>query len=497
MRSTFYGFEIAKTGLFAAQRSIDLTAHNISNANTVGYTRQRLLQSSQELVVSGEIFKEVTRGYTGVGVRIDGVEQVRDEYLDKQFRREGSALGMWSARANALGYIEKIFNESGYTGLSASIQNFFSSIETLTKNPESREYRMNLLQSANEMTDYFQHIASQLVDKQADMDEAVNATAKQINGLARNLADLNDRIFRFELNGERANDLRDQRNNLLDTLSMLTDITYSEDSNSMVSVAIGGNLLVDGTAVHTIQATKTQDNPIAGLGDLYELTWSDYTDGDGDPLSVVTTSGKLRAYLDMRDGNSDTNIGIPYIMGRLDALAAGITSAVNAVHSTGWTLPDGVNPSVTGVNFFAAGTPVTARNFSVDAAIKSNVNNIAAAAYEITSQDQYGDNGKALLLFDLQNKMDIPIIGSIEGYEKGFVAEIGMEAAHANQMCDSQQILVDSIDNQRLSISGVSVDEEMTNLIRFQHSYAASARVITAIDEYLDTLINKLGIVGR
>jgi flagellar hook-associated protein 1 FlgK len=408
---------------------------------------------------------------------------------------------MWSSRSDALGYIEQLFNETGDTGLSSSINNFFSSLQTLTTDPESEEYRTNVLQNANEMTDDFQHVASQLADKQADEDESVNVTVTQINDAAKNIADLNDQIFRYELSGNKANDLRDQRNNLLDTLSGLTDISCSEDSDGEVSVAIGGKTLVDRTTVHALQATQTQANPIAGLGNLYAVTWADYTEPDGSPSPVTVTSGSLKAYLDMRDGNSGTDIGIPYLMNGLNMLAAGITSAVNAVNSQGWTLPDDSNGNVsaTGVNFFTetTGVPVTASNFSVDAAIKSSVYNIATAGSQVTSSDLRGDNTNALQLAGLQNKTDIPVIGSIEGYEKGYVAGIGEETAHTNRMRDNEQTLVDSLENQRQSISGVSVDEEMTNLVKYQHAYAASARVITAIDEYLDTLINKMGMVGR
>jgi flagellar hook-associated protein 1 len=188
-------------------------------------------------------------------------------------------------------------------------------------------------------------------------------------------------------------------------------------------------------------------------------------------------------------------------LSRLDTLAAGITASVNDVHSGGWSLPDASagTSSVTGLNFFteASGTPVTAFNFSVDANIKANVWNIATAGSQVTSDALRGDNANALKLAELQNALNLPTIGSIEGYAKGFVAEIGEETAHSEEMYSSQQTLVGSIDNQRQAVSGVSVDEEMANLIKYQHSYEASARVITAIDEYLDLLINRMGTVGR
>ncbi len=500
MRSSFYGFEIAKTGLFASQRAIDLTGHNIANANTVGYTRQRLLLSSKELVAGNERFKEIINGYSGAGVRMDGVDQIRNVFLDTQYRRENSTKEMWSARSDALSYIEDIYGETNNTGLSTAINDFFTSLHTLTMNPESKEYRTNVMQNAMKMTDAFQHIAQQLADKQADMNEAARVSVIQVNGLADAIAGLNDQIFRYELTGQRANDLRDQRNNLLDELSGIVNYTYQEDADGMVSVNLGGNLLVDRTTTHKLQTTATKTNPIDGLGNLLDVTWADYTEADGSASPLVVTGGRLKAYLDLRDGDTADNVGIPYMAHRLDTLASSIASEFNAIHNAGWTYPDASNgnASATGVDFFevpAGG--VTAFNFSISAAIKASVYNIAAAGSQIADATGRGDNTNALALVRLQNRLDLPVIGSLEGYLKGYLAEIGVEASHANKMLDSEQALVDSLVNQRESVSGVSVDEEMTNLVKFQHSYAASARVITTIDEYLDLLINKMGIVGR
>ena len=495
MRSTFYGFEIAKTGVFAAQRYIDLTGHNIANANTVGYSRQRLVLDNAEIATGGAKVLEVIRGYSGTGVRTQGVEQLRNAFLDRQYRNEYGSYEMWNARSEAMTYIEDLFNESGESGLSKSISSFFSAAHKLTENPESKEYRTNLMQNALLMTDDFKHLATQLVEKQAEQNEAVRVSAIQINDIANNIADLNNQIFRYELSGEAANDLRDKRNNLLDELSGIADITYTEDDDGMLTVELGGVELVNRLTATTINYAATTPNPIAGQANLYTLTWDD---GTGTPVTVTT--GKLRSYMDMRDGDSAADIGIPYIMHKLDTLSSTIATEVNAIHNAGYTLPDASNgnTSVNGVDFFnepAGG--VTALNFTLDAAITASVFNIAASGNQITDDTLRGDNTNAVKLDELQNKIDIAGIGSIEGYLKGFVAELGVETSHTAKMLEGEQTLIKSLTNQRTSVSGVSIDEEMTNLIKFQQSYAASARVITTIDEYLDVLINKMGIVGR
>ncbi len=492
MRSTFYGFEIARTGLYASQLNIDLTGHNIANSNTVGYTRQRLNLSSAELASGGVHFKEVITGYSGAGVRTNGIQQVRSDFLDRQFRRENSALQQWSTRADGLEYIETLLSKTGDGSLSGTIDAFFTSVQNLTQNPESKEYRTNMMQNALKMTDTFNHLHSQLNDKLQDQNSAVKTVADQINDIARNLADMNNQIFRFEISGDIAVDLRDQRNLLLDKLSTLADMSYSEGSDGKLTVTVSGHELVSHINYNQIVSSPTVTNPVTGANDFYGLTWSD------DSSAVTVSSGQLRGYLDLRDGATAANPGIPYLISRLNALASGIATQFNAVHAGGFTMPDGVNPSVAGGNFFAAPAgAITAANFTVDASIQANVYLIAASSELITTDALKGNNKNALELIRLQSRLDLPGIGSIEGYLKGYLAEIGVEANHTYTMRDSEQTMVDSIERQRQSLSGVSVDEETTNLIKFQHAYSANARVITTIDEYLDVLINKMGLVGR
>jgi flagellar hook-associated protein FlgK len=212
------------------------------------------------------------------------------------------------------------------------------------------------------------------------------------------------------------------------------------------------------------------------------------TEGDGSAFTMETTSYPAFRDLAMLDHT-------------FDAVAAVATDSVTMeVNRQGYTLPDvsNGNTSVNNINFFdvpAGG--VNALNFTIDNAIRTSVYNIAASGVPIVNDTLRGNNTNALLLDGIQNKVDIPGIGSIEGYLKGYVAEIGVEASHTSQMLEGEQTLVDNLTNQKTSVSGVSIDEEMTNLIKYQQSYSASARVITTIDEYLDVLINKMGLVGR
>ena len=299
MSSTFYGLEIAKSGIFASQSALNLTGHNIANANTVGYTRQRLVLVNREPGVGTMHINEVTHALSGAGVSVTGIEQVRDVFLDRQYRAEYSQQQMWDARADALAYVEGLFNETDETGLTQQITAFFNSLQVLQRNPESKEYRTNVQQNAQNMVDTFKQIASQLIDKAGEMDDAVNVTVTQVNDIARNIADLDVQIARFELSGDAANDLRDQRNVLIDNLSALGETTTQEDASGHLTVYFAGEALVTHDTCRQLVATKDKTSSLrASEPDQYSVTWADTGD------DVVTSVGKLRAYQDMRDGKN-------------------------------------------------------------------------------------------------------------------------------------------------------------------------------------------------
>jgi len=432
-------------------------------------------------------------------VEIITVEQVRSEFLDQQYRNETSLKGEWSTRADALSYIETLFDEQDDTGITAAISDFTDSLQEMSKDPVNKEYRTNLLQNGLKMTETFQHYVSQLTDKQTEQNSQVEVLVGQISDLAASVSDLNQQIARYELSGQKANDLRDQRNQMLDQLSGLAEISYTYNSQDQLTVNLGGQALVENDTVHKLALAKTIDNPVTGQADsLYEVQWEE----TGNAAAI--TGGNLKAYLDLRDGSSAETIGIPWLVGQLDTLANSMATEFNKIHQQGWTLP--VNgASATGVLFFKQSTDidgnllaVRAADFTVDDAIKNDVYQIAASSAQVDAANiNNGNKENIQSLIDLFNQTDLDTIGSFNSYLKSFVGSIAVETSHTNKMLSSETVLTDSIDQQRQALSGVSLDEEMTNLIKWQHSYSAAARIITTVDEYLDVLINKTGIVGR
>ena len=497
MRSTFYGLEIARKGLFISQKGLDVTGHNIANANTPGYTRQRLVTSSVEPgVASDGIFTYTSKGQVGAGVTIQELSQIRDKFIDMQFRRENTKLGEWSAKTEAFQYIEDVFREPSDAGLNAVLADFFSDIQEMAKNPESKEIRALVRQDAIKLTETLHHYYDQMIQLQSEQDTAINITVNEINDIVKNIRDLNEQIFRFEIGGEKANDLRDQRNLLVDRMSSLIKIDYYETPDGRFRIDINGMSLVNHTQYQAIEAVKDVKNPAGDdLDNLYSIKWS------GTNMDVAINGGKLKGYMDIRDGNSPNRMGIPYFIEQLNTFAQALVTKFNEIHNSGYTLPEGDRESQTEIDFFAVPRDQDgqAKNISLSQAILDSVYNIAVSAQPVDENDpnKPGDNQIALEMAGLRDLKNLPRVGNFEDFTKMLIADLAVESSHSQKMLEGQEVLTDSLDITRHSISGVSLDEEMTMIIQYQHAYSAAARAISVMDEALDILINRTGLVGR
>jgi len=519
--STFFGLEIARHSLFVSQKALDVTGHNISNANTEGYTRQSLMLAAANPPYHTGILTRSLSVRTGGGVMIQELRQIRDSFLDIQYRRENRYLQEWTVKSDVVRYIEDIFSEPSETGLNASLGEFFNSLQELSKYPESMEIRTLVRQEAQKLTETIHHQRSQLLELQRQQDVSIEITVSEINDIAVSIRDLNLQIHKFEIGGEYANDLRDKRNLLVDKLSGLIDFSYNETENGGFRIDINGFPLVDHGEINLLMVERSQSNPV-DMGTLNKVVWKD-TGHD-----VVIKGGKMKGYMDMRDGASPDNMGIPYFIDQLDKFTKALVQEFNSVHQQGYSIPYGGSPSENGHGFFSfdgfsepAGwdtmTPeersqyildnVNAKNICLDDRILESIYNIATSSEYIEPDNavKWGNNLNALALAGIRNKKDIEItvnsnaigIGNLEDFSKKVVADLAVEASHAARITESQFLLTVSIDNRKQSVSAVSLDEEMSNMIRYQHSYSASARMITVIDQLLETLIKGTGVVGR
>lgn len=524
MRSTFFGLEIGRTGLFVSQRQLDVTAHNIANADTVGYTRQRAATAALDPYSVLMKFAPMERGRVGGGVEVLHVEQIRDKFLDMQIREKNSYWGEWNARAKALSNTEAIFDELSDTGLAKMIAKFFSSMQDIHKEVEPPDLRKNMQINAEMLCDKIHEYYDRLISDQKMLDKEYEAMETKINQIADDIAKYNELIFGYELTGEFANDLRDKRNLLLDELSTLVDIQYGESGSAVPGtpgklwVTIGGDYLVQHKTVNHV-ALDTQANTIAGEDDVFILIWDPASANTG---NVNYTSGKMMALEKMRDSDSVDDMGIPYMVAQLDILANALATEFNKIHMQGytmeWTDYAGVlHPSRTGVLFFdqivtpgaTPGDPTTysfvkAKDLKLSADVDSktigNEYHIALSDETVHFPDaanntQTGNNKIGLELLEMITRKNIGN-GTFEQFLSATVVALAVKMDYAEKTYESYDNVSMMLENQRQSISGVSLDEEMTNMITFQHAYNGAARVITSMDECLDKLINGTGRCG-
>lgn len=483
MSSTFFGLNIGIKALQAQQRALDVTSHNIANANTQGYSRQDVIMETTAPIKTRE-------GYIGTGVDVKEIRRIRDQFIDIQIRTENKVLGEWEAKSDILSKIEMVINEPSANSLSSIMDQYWESWQQLSKNPESAAARGVVVQSGINLAETFSQVDRLLSELQSDINSGIKSTVAEINSVAKQIADLNDQIVKAELGDAKANDLRDKRDLLVEQLSELMPLDVVEDQYGAITVAAGGATLVSSSYVSTMVFTDDGTDPT-----MAKLEWvNKYT---GNTIgSVNITGGKLKGYLDMRDKS------IAGIKEDLSTLAAKIAEEVNTLHSAGSSLNNTTGLEL-GLDFFVKKDntkPFSADNIAVNQAIIDDLNNVAASTASPVIE---GDNTNALAIAQLKNKLTMNPTSSgdnratFDDYYSSIVAQLGIDTREAERMYDNQTLLVDQLQNRRESVSGVSLDEEMANMIKYQHSYTAAARIINAMDEMLELIVNRLGLVGR
>lgn len=483
----FTGLETARRALMSQQIALNTTNHNIANANTPGFSRQRAVFSTSPAYSLGYSLGGKVLDM-GTGVQIDDIHRLRDTFLDFQFRSEVKEEGRWEVRREILQKLEVIINEPSKGGLAAVMEAFFDSWQELSQNPESRTVRSVVLQQGIALTDTLNHLDLQLEQIRQDLNQTLVAHTSEINSLGRQIADLNAQIIRAEARGLRANDLRDQRDLLVDQLAKLTGVHTTEGENGALDVVIANRGLVEGTRSLTLDTKGSTEH-----SNLLPI-WSDGEDPN-------FQSGTLKGIAEAREL-------VEMFQTNFNTLVEGLTTAVNEIHSAGFGL-DGLDGEgdYEGRYFFVSANPreeeIKPGNISINPALIDNPHLIAAAS---DPDELPGDGSNALQLAQLRQ---VTIMGGIGGngedkptvtlvdYYNSLVGDLGIRSREAQRMADNQGIVIGAIDRQREMTSGVFLDEEITDLVRFQHAYNAAARMITAIDEMLEVLVNRMGIVGR
>lgn len=465
MSSLFASLGIAREALQAQQYALDVTQNNIANVNTAGYSRQRVTMAP------GDPWVHI--GYqVGIGVKIESVDSFRSRFFDHRVNDELQKQGEFAASSATLQQVEALFNEAGGAGLQASISAFFNSFSSLANAPEDISLRQQVIARGEQMGDQFRQLYEQLQAVQSQQDLAIADTVGQINYIAQRIARLN-----VEVQAARGSDtniltLFDQRQQLLDQLAGLTDISYFETESGSVTVqSRQGTLLVAGDAVHAWEASQSPAGPFLEV----------YAEG-----SVITSSiqsGKLAGLLKVRDG------GISAYLTALDEMAVAIVARVNQQHALGADL-DGA----AGGEFFIPFSPPApgssqgaARSMMVAVTDPSK---IAAASPGAGP----GSNANANLIAEIQNE---PLLsGNSTNLIQScgnLVFRIGLDTQVALDGVETQKYLLTQLQNQRDAEMGVSLDDEAVNIMKYQKAYEANARVINLIDSLTEDLLRLLG----
>ncbi|NLY42403.1 MAG: flagellar hook-associated protein FlgK [Clostridiaceae bacterium] len=513
MRSSFFGLDIAVRGLYTSQRSLYITSHNISNINTPGYSRQVGVQkaTSPMALLDGT-------GMLGTGAEITAVQRIRDSYLDYKYWSENTSYGEWETKSYMMEDLEGIFEEISGNGATKFLNDFFSSLQELLKNPESLQAREVVRSNAISLTKYLNSTAERLQKLREDSNYAVKVVVDKINLLASEIKNLNQQIYRLELDGNAANDLRDQRMVLVDELSKLIDIEVNEvvtgktadgHEDKKFQIIVNGTYLVNHFDSYAIEYYEVSDPESIKYG-MYDLRW----EKSGSPIEPK--GGALKGYLDVRDGTAQGTEykGIPYYINMLDEFARTFARAFNeGVFKDGEKHLDGHAGGVgldgsTGIRFFSYDNKPSSEMSSLSSYENITAANITLSAelqgpdgiYKIavsSANGESGNNDNIKQLIELRHNSKIFNAGAPEDFMKSLVSSLGIDTQHAQTMHTIQEKMVHQIENRRVSVSGVSIDEELADLVRFQHAYNAAARVITVMDEIYYVTINRMGTMGR
>jgi len=463
MPGLFQGLEIGKRALLSHQYNLQTIGHNIANVDTPGYTRQRVS-------ISAAYPEQSAVGQIGSGIQVNNVRQIRDLFLGEQYREAQKYYGQWSYKEKILSQVESLFNEPNDNSLNNQLDNFWDSWSQLSTNSDSSNNREIILAKADQLVNGFHQLAWNLNTLRESIDRDMNNLTYEINSLTREIANLNDQIKTVELGDTRANDLRDARDYLTDQLSDIIDVNTVETTNGATRVYMGSMILVDGSDQFDIGTiTENKDGQ-----PMSTLVW------EGTKVELRNLNGELSGLLEMRDKI------IPEYQARLNELAGSLVTEVNLIHQSGYGEDGTTNIAFFDPNYTDAST------IRLNSVIEDDISKI------VSSADLDGDNLVALAISDLRNtKVMSSGSKSINEYYNSLVGSLGVGVLEATSFTSNYELMLNQIDNSRQSVQGVSLDEEMANMIKSQHAYDAAARVITAMDQALDTVISRMGIVGR
>jgi len=442
------------------QAMINVANSNIANVNTDGYCRQTA-------VVNEIQSNSTSSGATGTGVEVTNVKRISDAFTLKHICSANTASGKSETELNYLESVEAVFNESSGSGVSSALSGFFNAWQDLANDPSGSTARSTVISKAGTLASTLNDTYGELKDIRNGINDDVSQTVNDINGITNQIADLNQQILEAKAGGTDANTLLDTRDSLLTELSSKVDIaSYQDDSGQLNIQLSNGKSLVRGSTSYELGATT---NSTTGLSDI---TWVDRNGNE----TVVTDSisgGSLGGEIDVM------NNVIPEYLDQLDTLAATIMDQVNTLHENGYDAKGDA-----GLAFF---TGTGAGDIAVNNNIVNDTDLVAAAS---TSAGAPGDGTIATEIVALQDSSLMDDGSTLDEYFGSIVSNIGTQVADSTSSSTTQSDLVSFYKNLRESVSGVDSDEELANIALYQNAYEAAAKVMSVLDELLQTIID-------
>lgn len=527
MRPTFLGFEASKSALYAAQKSMDITGNNLSNITTVGYSRQRVDQTANSAGGYPSRYKINQSVYAGMGVNVNGVAQMRSVQLDQAFRNQYGTSGYYGKTSGMLGQVEKILQEldengesiadlgNGY-GFKYGISEIYSALQDFSKSANNPAQAQIVSQSFSNICNILNEKYKQLEGLKDTFEFEFSAQVDRTNVIFKEIADLNKKIENSILANQYEgqfgpNELKDARNLLIDELSKYgaVKVTYVDRPSDPEKGTIGGVVIdfngktaVDGGDYERIMLTK--------VNGVSQLNWR------SDGKEVDPGKGELKGYLDILNGTGPNPIneidtrqrGFPYYMSKLDALAQTLANTFNncvpQVDDTTVPPTDKVDAdgNIVYRNFFGEAQPdgtvlvfekVSAKNISISNALKTDSTYLI---YDKNSTNNETVMGMIDQLINKKHTFDTPsddFYGTFEDYINDYNVTLADDIMYSNDSYDASLIITQEILNSRDSVMGVSETEETTNMMIFNRSFQAAARMMNTMDGLIDIIVNQLG----
>ena len=623
MGSTFSGIELGKRSIMAHTDAISTAGHNISNANTEGYSRQRVQMKEFDPLYRPDLERAERAGMIGQGIDVQSINRVRDEMLDQRITAQQNQESYWDTRSMYYTMIEQIYNEPDEVSVRSNMDKFWESWQELSVNPESQAARQAVVTRGESLTDAIKSKWENLMGVGSLLNSDIDSTVKQVNSYANQIAAINAEIVRSRGMGDNPNDLLDRRDLLVDKLSKLVNITTDQRDSDEFMVHVDGRVLVQGGVARNFDLVSLTDNngyeklvwadtredaSVSGgtLGALVELrdvdirnevqslntmtmNFSDLVndihrnaygannvtgldfftqhsfvenvngnfdrDGDGNfdhsyifrftgtttlnpqeqigfegvmtfsgpsgnvqvpyhPTDTVETvinrindsNGEVKAYLDRNNnlvlkGTTAQNIENPdFVIRHVEDSGffltgySGILSASGADGAYDFARADAVN-SLAGAQFAVSPVLNPAGYIEVNSVIKNDVKSVAAAFRDDSGNVNAGDGRAAVEIASIRNtKVMIGHERTLDDYFADSVTNVGLKGEQAENNLKSHMAIMDDLRTMRDSISGVNIDEELSDIIKFQHGYNAAAKFVTIWDSLIDTVINRLGV---